>query len=194
VSEYVSTRDLPAPVQAALKAVGHGRDRIEVIPAESVTLGSSAGDGRRAFVVLVDLSTGEHRTVWGSWGGPNMFNRSNPVDNDHGAYALPGHGVAITGSAGGGGPVWAQLHVPASMVARILPGAPREELSQVERDALYCHRSIKGGAYRRDELRRRRVPSSTVDALVERGLLKRNRAGATAITTAGLNAVNGYNG
>ena len=53
---------------------------------------------------------------------------------------------------------------------------------------LYCFAAIKGGEYRRDEMRRRNVSAATVDSLVERGYLKRNRAGATQITTQGKNA------
>jgi hypothetical protein len=79
------------------------------------------------------------------------------------------------------------------MVDRMLP-TRGEQVSKVELDALYCHHAITGGQYRRDELARRAVPAETVDALVSRGLLARNRAGATSITTAGKNAVGDYRG
>jgi hypothetical protein len=190
---YVLVKDLPAPVVAALESVGYGRKDIEVKASTTVTLGSGAGNGSRAFVVLVDLTSGRSVTQQGSWGGANMFDRSNPVDNDHNSYPLPPNGVAITGQRGGGQPVYARLNVPASMVDRILPAAG-PELSPEERDALYCHKSIKGGQYRRDELARRRVSAATVDAMVERGYLARNRAGATSITTDGKNALGDYRG
>lgn len=100
--EYVDVADLPEPVLAALKSVGYGRKNIEVRAEASVVLGDmSAGNGRRAFAVLVNLDTGEHVVRHGSWGGINAFDRVNPVDNDQNAYPLPPNGVAITGSRGG---------------------------------------------------------------------------------------------
>jgi hypothetical protein len=89
--------------------------------------------------------------------------------------------------------VWAQLHIPAAMTAKILPAAPAE-LTADERNALYCHHGIKGGQYRRDELRKRNVPASVIDDLVSQGWLKRNKAGAVQITTDGKNALGNYRG
>jgi hypothetical protein len=184
---YAKTTELPAPVQTALKAVGYGRADIEVSTSHTVELSSSGSTGRRAFVILVNLTTGETRTVWGSWGGPNMFNKDNPVDLDNHSYPLPPNGVALKGSVGGVGGVFATVHIPASMTDRMLPG-PSITLTEEEKGALYCFKAIRGGKYRQDEMRRIGVQPETVDSLVERGLLKRNRAGATAITTEGKNA------
>lgn len=192
--EWVDVKDLPESVQAALKAVDYGRENIEVRTEEAVTLGTfGAGDGRRSFAVLVNLDTGEYVKHYGSWGGVNIFNRTNPVDNDQNAYPLPPNGAAITGSHGTS-PTLCTLHIPTSMVSHILTAGPRVELPRVELDALYAHACITGGAYRRDELRRRKVPTSVVDDLVARDLLKRNRAGATSVTTAGRNALGAYRG
>lgn len=193
MDQYVVVKDLPAVVQTALEQVGYRKADVRVQVATEVSLSSAGGNGFRAYTCLVDLSTNRYTVEWGSWGGPNMFNPGNPVDNDTRTYTLPGNGVAITGRAGGSVPVSATVHVPASMTDRMLPG-PKVELAVVERDALYCHHLIKGGAYRRAELQRRRVPASVVGALVERGLLRRNRAGAVSITTAGKNALGGYRG
>lgn len=193
--EYVDTKDLPAPVLEALKAVRYARENIEVRIETTVQLGTmGAGDGRRAFAVLVNMDTGEHVVRYGSWGGINMFDRENPVDNDQHEYALPPDGVAITGSTGGNHPTYAYLHIPASMTSRVLTAGPREELPKAELHALYAHGCLKGGEYRRDHLRRHGVPSTVVDDLVTRGLLKRNAAGATQITTAGRNALGNFRG
>ncbi len=183
---YVSVKQLPDPVRDALSALGYGKADIEVRHASTVTLSSGGSAGRRAFATIVNLTSGSHVTTWGSWGGPNMFVR-NAVDSDDTPMSLPPNGVALTGSKGGGGPVFATLHVPASMAERILP-APAEQLTTPELDALYCYARVRGGQYRTDELRRRRVSPDTIDSLVSRGYLKRNRAGATAITTEGKNA------
>lgn len=193
MGEHVEVKELPAPVLTALKAVGYNRADIEVRAEESVVLGTyGAGAGRQAFAVLVNLDTGEHVARRGSYGGINMFDRENPVDNDQSAYPLPPNGVAITGSRGGTYPVTATLHIPTSMVSRILTAGPREELPTAELHALYAHGCLKGGEYRREHLRRHQVPASVVDDLVARDLLKRNKAGATTITTAGRNALGDF--
>jgi hypothetical protein len=193
MSEYVDVKDLPDPVLNALKAVGYSRSNIEVRTEETVVLGTyGPGNGHQAFAALVNLDTGEHVVRRGSWGGINAFNRENPVDNDQNPYPLPPNGVAITGSRGGTSPTYATLHIPTTMVSRILTAGPTEELQQVEKDGLYCYACIRSGPYRREELKRRNVPAGVVDDLVTRGLLKRNGAGATQITTAGRNAVMGY--
>jgi len=195
MSEHVDVKDLPDLIQTALKAVEYGRKSIEVRTSTSVILSNAgSGNGTQAFTVLVNFTTGQYEVIRGSWGGVNMFDRANPVDNDTNSYPLPPDGAAITGVRGGGHPVWAQLHIPAAMRARVITAGPPPELPKVEMDALYCHSAIKGGSYRREELRRRKVPASVIDGLVERGLLKRNKAGATTITTAGLNARGSYRG
>lgn len=185
---YATVKDLPAPVIRALESVGYGRKDIRVEASTTVELSGSGGNGYQAFVTLVNLATGAHETRWGSWGGANMFNRDNPVDNDHGRYELPANGVAVRGSRGGGHPVYATLLVPASMVDRMLP-APGADLTETEREALSIFKGYKGGAYRRDALNRANVTPEIIDGLVSKGLLSRNRAGATAITTDGKNAI-----
>ncbi len=192
MAEYVNVKDLPLSVRDALRAVSYGKADIEVRTETTVTMSDAGQSGRRAFVTLINLTSGQTRTVHGSWGGQNMFNTANAVDNDTNAYPIPDNGAILRGSTGGGG-TWATLHIPASMRAGILPAAP-ESITKEERDALYCHKSIKAGAYRRDEMTRRRVTPETVDALVTRGYLKRNAAGSVTITTAGKNAVGDYRG
>lgn len=185
---YVKVNDLPAIVQAALESVGYGRDDIRVEPSEAVVLSSSSGDGQRAFATLVNLSDNTHATTWGSWGGANMFNPTNAVDMDDRRYVLPPNGLAITGSIGGGRPAYAVVHIPASMVDRMLP-APAAPLTSIEREALSCYKGLKSGPYRRDALQRAGATPAIIDSLVDRGLLKRNKAGATMITTDGKNAI-----
>lgn len=183
---YVKVKELPTVVQQALASLGYGKADIETRAGSTVTLSSASGNGSRAFATVINLTAGQFQTTWGSWGGANMFNKDNAVDNDDRPYPLPADGIAITGSKGGGRPVYATLLIPATMVDRILPAAG-EPLTPEENDALYCHQCVKGGEYRRDEMRRRGVSPATVDALVTRGLLKRNKAGAVSITTEGKN-------
>jgi hypothetical protein len=74
------------------------------------------------------------------------------------------------------------------VIGRFLPSGDDETLTDSEQQAIYCFAAIKGGEYRRDEMRRRNVTDDVVDSLVSRGYLKRNKAGATQITTKGKNA------
>lgn len=98
------------------------------------------------------------------------------------------YGVDITGQRGGGRPVFATLHIPAAMRSMILPAATDDApLTEDEERVIYAHRSLKGGHYRREYLERHRVSPDAIDAMIERGYVTRNRAGATAITTAGRN-------
>jgi hypothetical protein len=184
---YANVADLPDAVRRALDSVGYGRKDIEVRASATVNLSSSGFAGARGFAILVDLSTGQHVTTWGSWGGPNMFDTDNPVDNDNHAYALPANGCAITGDSGGGKPTYAVIHVPASMVDRMLPSAG-VELTASEKTALTAYKSLKS-AYRAAALERKGIGTDVVDSLVARGLLSRNKAGATTITTDGKNAL-----
>lgn len=186
MSQHVAVKDLSAPLQDALKAHGYGRQDIRVEPGATIDVTVAGGAGQRGFVTVVNLDTGRRHTEQGSWGGANMFGH-NDVDTG-GVIEIPRNGAVIKGTRGGGVPVWAYITAHPDVVPRLLPSGETEELSDLEQHALYCFACIKGGAYRSEELARRRVPASVVDGLVERGYLKRNRAGATAITTKGKNA------
>jgi hypothetical protein len=191
MTEFVLVKDLPPAVQAALESVSYGSKDIKVKAAESVHLGDAgAGNGRKAFVVLVNLDNGTHQTIMGSWGGQNMFDKTNPVDNDRGVHALPGNGLAITGSIGTG-PTWATIHIPASMTARILPTGSGIEVTDDEKNVLACYLGYTS-AYRKELFARKGVKAEVFDGLVARGLIKRNKAGATSITTDGKNVVGYY--
>lgn len=192
MSEHVEVKKLPAPILAALESVGYRRADIEVRVCTSVVLSNAgSGNGVQAFTTLVNLDTGECLTERGSWGGQNMFNPGNAVDNDDRSHELPPNGVAITGSRGGNRPVFATLHIPASMTSRIITAGPAEPLPDVLLKALAIFMGYKA-SYRREYLDRAGVTSADLDKLVADGLLSRNRAGATSITTAGKNAVGSY--
>lgn len=190
---WVIVKDLPDCVRAALAAVEYGRTDIEVQATETAVLSGGASKGQRAFTLMVNLETGQREGRFGSWGGPNMFAKDNPVDLDTQVYPMPSNGVIIKGQTGYPR-TFATIYVSPAIMPKMITAGPETPLTQEERDALYCYRAIKGGQYRRDELRRRKVQPATVDALVSRGLLKSNRAGAVQITTDGRNAVGNYDG
>jgi hypothetical protein len=184
---HAEVKSLSPHLRDALKSVRYGAADIEVIPAESIEVMVAGGDGMRGFVIGLNLATGERKGLSGSWGGANMFT-ANPIDSSPEQLAIPPNGCVIKGTTGYPRTfAWIYAH-PQAMGRYLASGAPDEELTDGEQQAIYCFAAIKGGEYRRDEMRRRGVTTATVDGLVQRGYLKRNRAGATAITTKGKNA------
>lgn len=196
-SSYVVVKELPAPLQAALTSVGYGRKDIEVTVADRTDLSSHAShDFTQGFTVLVNVHTGESQTVRGDWGGTNMFN-SSPVDTDTSVYTLPDEGAVIKGQRGGSWPVSARIIIPTAQAPKVLTSGldDADAPTDLEKDALAIFEGYKA-AYRKEYFDRAGVTPAHLDSLVERGYLKRNRAGATSITTKGKNAVgkHRYNG
>lgn len=190
---WIETRELPQSVRATLERVGYGRRDVEVRVVRELVMSSAGSDGRRAFVLMVNLSTGEVGGEYGSWGGENMFSPRNPVDRDRKAYQLPPNGVVVLGSQGYP-QTFCTLYVSPDVLDRTMLAPAAEELTKEELDGIYAHACVKGGAYRRDELRRRGVSAETLAGLVRRGYLSENRAGARQVTTAGRNALGDYRG
>jgi hypothetical protein len=185
---YIEVKQLAPAIQSALASVRYGARDVEVEARDEISLRTGAGSaGARGFVTIVNLATGKFHTERGDWGGAGLGfkladfteEKLRLVDNDD--------AVVIQGSTG-----WprtfAHVYASPNAVGRFLPSGEEEVLTPEEQQAIYCHAAIKGGQYRREELRRRNVSPSTVDSLVERGYLKRNRAGAVQITTKGKNA------
>lgn len=184
---YLEVKALNQPLRDALASVRYGRADIQVIATESVESGSSASDGSRGFACAVNLETGERKTITGDWGGSGLGRAI--LDQAGQTMAIPPNGAVIKGSMGYPR-TYATIYAhPHAVGAFLLPSGEAEEtLSDAEQQAIYCFAAIKGGEYRRDEMRRRNVTPETVDSLVERGYLKRSRNGATQITTKGRNA------
>jgi hypothetical protein len=183
---HVIVKELTPIIQKALKSVRYGAQDIRVEPAEQVSAYSEGSRGQKGFVLVLNLDTGQQKIITGSWGGGNMFTNTL-VDDGSEDVQLPVNGVVIKGQIGYPR-TFATLYCHPEMFPKLLPSGDEEVLTEAEQQALYCFAAIKGGKYREDELRRRNVAYGTVDLLVERGYLKRNRAGATQITTKGKNA------
>lgn len=185
--QHVAVKDLAPAVREALASVAYGAQDIRVIPQSTVDPTVAGGAGMRGFVLILNLDTGKFRTVNGSWGGSNPAVLS-PVDVTDEKISLPPNGAVIKGTRGHPR-TYATIYAHPSAFSAFLPsGEPGETLTDAEQQAIYCFAAIKGGEYRRDEMRRRNVTQETVTSLVERGYLKRNRAGAVQITTKGKNA------
>lgn len=189
---HAKVKDLPSSLRAALNSVGFHKSDIEILAAERVTLsGGGAGAGQRDFTCAVNLETGASASTYGSWGGANAFNQTNVVDLDDREHEIPVNGALIKGSEGGGHPTMARVYVRPETLAPMLSSVP--VLCPEEIAALWCHRALKGGSYRSEALKEHCVTLEHVDRLVEAGLLKRNSAGATQITTEGKNALTAAN-
>jgi hypothetical protein len=185
---HVTVKELAPVVQKALKSVNYGAADIRVEAANEVDAYSEGNAGSRGFVIVLNVDTGETRTLSGNWGGGSIAGSDNLVDSGSDAVTLPENGIVIKGSRGYPRTFATIYAHPNAVGAYLLPSGEDETLTDAEQQALYCFGAIKGGEYRRDEMRRRNVSQSTVDSLVTRGYLKRNRAGATQITTKGKNA------
>jgi hypothetical protein len=186
-SMHVTVRDLPTSLQNALKSAGYGRPDVEVTMASRTSLDSTAmGDGYQGYTLLVNLTTGEVHAERGSWGGRNMF-ESSPVDTDEQVYTLPTFGAVIKGQRGGGRPVSARVIMHPDNAPKELT-AGSNDVSDHERDILAIFVGYKSFA-RPEYLQRTGATAGEVDSLVERGYLKRNKAGATQVSTTGKNAV-----
>lgn len=187
---YTKICDLPESLRSTLTELGYACKDVEVVARELVSRNYAGSAGQKGFCAIVDLATGRHTIELGSWGGANMFSPDNAVDLDGKSYAIPPNVAVITGSSGGRG-TFATVYVRPDAIAPLLP--PAAEVTARQRWILYCFDAYTS-AGRKDEFRRvsytGRGPSDVeLDALVSRGFLKRNRAGATQITTEGKNAV-----
>lgn len=184
---HVIVKELSPHIQDALASVGYHVKDIRVVAAQMLDTQAIANDGQRAYCIIVNLDTGEHKAMSGNWAGGGWASGSNIVDAGSDRVPMPLNAAVIKGTQGHPR-TFATLYAHPNTTGKMLPSGEDEALSDDDQQALYCFGAIKGGEYRRDEMRRRNVSDATVDSLVERGYLKRNKAGATQITTSGKNA------
>jgi hypothetical protein len=181
-SVKVAVKELPDSIRKALRDVGYRSRDIGVVPQETVSLNPYAGDGERGFAILVNLSTGASKTVHGDWGGSSPVVGPS-IDRDHGMHPLPRDGVAIVGSAGGRG-TYATIYVHPDSVVPLLPG----DVEMSEREAGILRSMGMTSSYRKELFADMKIQQDEIDALVKRGWISMNKAGALSLTTAGKNA------
>ncbi len=182
---FVAVRDLPASLKSALSDLGYARKDVAIEAAPTAAFVSAYGEGYRAFAMALNLETGESTTLYGNWGGESI-NGARQVDADRREHTIPLNGCLILGQEGGGRPVSASVIVNPANVAQLLPAI---DISVTERDRHILN--IFGGykSFARPQyLDQAGVTDAEIDSLIARGLLSRNKAGATAITTAGKNS------
>lgn len=182
---HVQIKDLPAVIQNALASVNFNKKDIEIKVAETIEPRPPSGQGKKGFVSVCNLSTGAHRTTWGSYGGSNMFTKT--IDDVQGSVDIPVDGAFILGlgDAGPGFPAMAWIYVhPNNMNQSLLPASA--DVTEKESKILAIFKGYKS-SYRANELQRIGATKAEVDALVERKFLFRNSAGSVTITTMGRN-------
>ena len=209
---HVKTNTLHPTIRQMLSSVSYGAPDIEIQTAETISPCVGGGAGQKGFFALINLQTGESKRVDGSWGGANMFNPDNAVDLNDSRYPLPAHGCAIKGSIGHPR-TFATIYVHPDHLQAFLPSGSQIELSADEKQVLSAYRGLTS-AGRKDEFERwnrdarwgnadwyyspDRIPfrpmrteevAATIDSLIGKGLLARNKAGAVSVTLAGKNAL-----
>ncbi len=165
VGRYMLVKELPHAIQAALIEVGYGRKDIMVEPSVAYTAGGPGGSSMRSFTAVCDLgSEDRYKIIWGSWGGANMFNKSNQVDLDTASHEIPYNGAVVKGSMGGGRPVYAHVLVNPENLQKMLPAGNdvNEELTEQEKKALKIIKTYRAGA-RKDGFARHDLGPYTKD-------------------------------
>lgn len=183
---HSKVKDLPETIQAALRSIGYHRQDITIEGRQDIDPGVVGGAGRKGFCMIVNMTTGEKKTLFGSWGGSNMFNSGNQVDNDRKSYDIPPNFCVIKGSIGD--KTYASMYIRPSNMVMFLPA--KVELEPRDRWLLYTFDALTSPGHK-DEWRRRNDPPSEDDLnrLASLGYLKRAKNGATSITTDGKNAL-----
>jgi hypothetical protein len=182
----IEVKTLPDTLRAALKSVEYHCTDIGVEVSDKVSANAQGSAGSRGFVLVVDIASGEMKRHMGSWGGASAC-ENRQVDLDTNTYDMrPGFAV-ISGSMGYPR-TFATMYLHPENMAKYLPAAP--QVSDRDRTILDQFNGLTS-AGRKDEWSRypqSRPTETELNSLVSRGLLARNAAGATRITTAGKNA------
>jgi len=179
--------ELPETIRRVLQSVGYRRDDIGLNSSETYCPRQAGGQGRRAFVIVVNIATGERQDHVGSWGGENMFTR-NRVDSDGDSYPIPPGVAIIKGSQGD--KVFASLILRPENIVSLLP--PKAELTERQSFILRCYRSLTSTGRKNKWERTRSAPTQAeLNELVVRGYLAKAGSGLK-ITTEGKNAIMGH--
>lgn len=179
---YGPVKELPEVLRRALKSVDYGAKDINIDTAEKISAIQAGGQGKRCFVILVNLLAETFETHYGSWNGANCWNPNNSVDLDDKEYPIPLNGAVIKGSEGYPR-TFASITLHPENIIKALPEAV--ELTEEERGVMYAYGALKSGPYRQSYTAGK---EAVVERLIQRGLLKRNAAGSVQITTAGKNS------
>lgn len=187
---YLEPNQLPEMVRNAISEAGCPvRTSIPCYVSETESMHATSGDGCKGFATLINLDTGETRTVWGSWGGGNPFARGehDSVDADTSERPLPPHGCIVKGYIGGSSGGRASITIHPDRAAKLLP----EAFSVSERDQLllgvYGAFNSRGRTKYFERHPENRPTQAELESLAARGFIKLAKNGAITITPAGRN-------
>lgn len=187
---YLEPAQLPAMILDVIRANGCPvRTSIPCYVSETESMHAVSGDGCRGFATLIDLDTGETRTVVGSWGGGNPFARGehDSVDHDTTERPLPPNGCIVKGYVGGSKGGRCSVTIHPSRAAKLLP----DQSQSTERDqllmAVYGGYNSRGRAEYFERNPSHKPTQTELESLAARGLIKLARNGAVTITPAGRN-------
>lgn len=186
VTMHIAVKTLPDTIKTALKSVQYGKVDIAVQVVDAVSPYSEGSQGRKGFVLILDIQSGDAQKTEGDWGGAGLGYRQ--VDLDDRNYNIqPGFAV-VKGTEGYGG-TFATLYVHPNNFAKFLPETA--SITDREKNILkqFSGLTSAGRKYEWDNYPESRPSDDELSSLVERGLLSRNRTGATKITTDGKNAI-----
>ena len=182
---YMNVVELPVAIANALKEIGYTRRTIELQAVESTNLNCSAGDGYKAFVIIVDLVNASHKITEGSWGGSNPYAQTL-VDDYRESFVIPENVAVIKGNRGE--KCFATIYLSPKNMINALP--PATGITKRQYDILATIKSYTS-AYRKEVFQRMGVKDEEFLELVSNGFLKKQAKGYS-ITAEGKNAVEWY--
>ena len=185
---YIQVKTLPEQIQQLLALIGYMKKDILLETQEKVSAFSASSNGCRSFLAIINMFTNEHTIEYGSWGGSNMFNPENRVDNNVREYVIPPNFVIVKGEEGGGDPTRAKIIIRPDMMIPFLPA--KKELNprlQWIIDVLIGYTSAGRKAQFNEYGKVPPMEQEWVE-LETLGLIKRDKRGAVSLTTEGKNA------
>jgi len=185
---YIQVKTLPEPIQELLALIGYMKKDIKLETQEKISAFSAGSKGCRSFLAIINMFTNKHSIEYGSWGGANMFNPENRVDNDSKEYVIPPNFIIVKGEEGGGDPTRAKIIIRPDMMIPFLP-VKKELNSRLQWiiDVLIGYTSAGRKAQFHEY---GKVPPMEQEwaELEKLGLIKRDKRGAVSLTTEGKNA------
>jgi len=183
---YSKVKDLPNIIQKALSNIGYNKSDIEILVRDKISPMNAGSSGQKGFFTMINLATSDVKSISGSYGGSNIFNQDNIVDNCDQSVPLNDGVVALKGSTGY--KTFATLYVNNANVISTLPNT---EVTPRQRWILYAMHGLTS-AGRKNEFARAKKPPTIEEfkALEAMGFITIAKNGSMRITTNGKNASN----
>jgi len=167
---YARVKNLSRMIRGILNTVDFKKHEIDVVVANTVSMGNNANYGDDSYTMVVDIARRKYRVYRGAKG--------------KGSHGIGLDQLVIKGRKGAC--AWATIYVNPESNHDFIPKA--ESVSKGERNVLVIYHSLKSGKQRQDALRYAANSDLNEDLLVEKRLLART-ANGIRITTEGKNAL-----